>query len=83
MSNHFSADNLKFPGDDRRLDLTDLFVFQAPGGEHHHGLHRHQPGKTVLIIDSNPTSAPPPIPAPTTGPEFHPDARHLSRGAPR
>ena len=30
MSNHFSADNLKFPGDDRRLDLTDLFVFQAP-----------------------------------------------------
>ena len=30
--------------------------------------------KTVLIIDSNPTSAPPPIPAPTTGPEFHPDA---------
>ena len=29
MSNHFSADNLKFPGDDRRLDLTDLFVFRA------------------------------------------------------
>jgi hypothetical protein len=28
----------------------------------------------VLIIDSNPTSAPPPIPVPTTGPEFHPDA---------
>ena len=27
MSNHFSADNLKFPGDDSRLDLTDLFVF--------------------------------------------------------
>jgi len=75
MSNHFSADNLKFPGDDRRLDLTDLFVFRAPGGENQHGLlHRHQPGKTVLIMDSNPTSAPPPIPAPTTGPEFHPDA---------
>ncbi len=30
MSNHFSADKLKFPGDDRRLDLTDVFVFQAP-----------------------------------------------------
>ena len=30
MSNHFSADKLKFPGDDRRLDLTDLFMFQAP-----------------------------------------------------
>ena len=64
MSNHFSADNLKFPGDDRRLDLTDLFVFRSAD----------DPGKTVLIIDSNPTSAPPPIPAPVTGPEFHPDA---------
>ena len=76
MSNHFSADNLKFPGDDRRLDLTDVFVFKASDNpEHHHALfHRHQPAMTVLIIDSNPTSAPPPIPAPTTGPEFHPDA---------
>jgi len=64
MSNHFSADNLKFPGDDRRLDLTDVFVFKSSDN----------PDKTVLIIDSNPTSAPPPIPAPTTGPEFHPDA---------
>jgi hypothetical protein len=64
MSNHFSADNLKFPGDDRRLDLTDLFVFASPG----------DPDKTVLIIDSNPTSAPPPIPAPVTGPEFYPGA---------
>ena len=76
MSNHFSADNLKFPGDDRRLDLTDLFVFQAPANpEHHHTLlHRHHPGTTVLIMDSNPTSAPPPIPAPVTGPEFYPGA---------
>jgi len=64
MSNHFSADNLKFPGDDRRLDLTDVFAFTAP----------HDPDTTVLIIDSNPTSAPPPIPAPTTGPEFYPGA---------
>jgi hypothetical protein len=30
MSNHFSAANLKSPGDDARLDLTDLFVFAAP-----------------------------------------------------
>ena len=30
MSNHFSAANLKFPGDDARLDLTDLYVFRAP-----------------------------------------------------
>jgi Domain of unknown function (DUF4331) len=72
MSNHFSADKLKFPGDDRRLDLTDLFVFQAP--EHHHGLRRGHEGTTVLIMDSNPTSAPPPIPAPVTGPEFYPGA---------
>jgi hypothetical protein len=75
VSNHFSADNLKFPGDDRRLDMTDLFVFAAPADGHHHGLlHRHQPGMTVLIMDSNPTSAPPPIPSPVTGPEFHPGA---------
>src|SRR5258708_672477 len=68
MSNHFSADNIKFPGDDRRLDLTDLFVFTSP----------EDPAKTVLIIDSNPTSAPPPIPAPTTGPEFYPGAVYRS-----
>jgi Domain of unknown function (DUF4331) len=65
MSNHFSADNLKFPGDDRRLDLTDLFVFTAPASH---------PATTVLILDCNPTSAPPPIPAPVTGPEFRPGA---------
>jgi hypothetical protein len=64
MSNHFSADNLKFPGDDRRLDLTDVFMFTSA----------EDPGKTVLIIDSNPTSAPPPIPVPVTGPEFYPGA---------
>ena len=64
MSNHFSADNLEFPGDDRRLDLTDVFVFTSAD----------DPDKTVLIMDSNPTSAPPPIPAPTTGPEFYPGA---------
>jgi Domain of unknown function (DUF4331) len=44
MSNHFSAEMLKFPGDDARLDLTDLFVFASP----------QSPGKTVLIIDVNP-----------------------------
>jgi len=44
MSNHFSAANLKFPGDDARLDLTDLFVFQSPT----------DPARTVLIIDANP-----------------------------
>lgn len=66
MSNHFSADNLGFPGDDRRLELTDLFVFTSP----------EDPGRTVLIMDSNPTVAPPPIPPSTTGPEFCPEAVH-------
>jgi Domain of unknown function (DUF4331) len=62
MSNHFSADNLKFPGDDRRLDFTDLFVFKSA----------EDPDHTVLIIDSNPTSAPPPIAAQDKGPGFYP-----------
>jgi Domain of unknown function (DUF4331) len=44
MSNHFSAAMLKFPGDDARLDLTDLFVFASPQSR----------GKTVLIFDVNP-----------------------------
>ncbi len=44
MSNHFSAANLKHPGDDARLDLTDLFVFAASDN----------PDRTVLIMDSNP-----------------------------
>jgi hypothetical protein len=44
MSNHFSAAYLKFPCDDARLDLTDLFVFAAP----------NNPDRTVLIIDANP-----------------------------
>src|SRR5580704_8241199 len=64
MSNHFSADNLKFPGDDRRLDLTDVFMFTSPD----------DPDKTVLIMDSNPTSAPPPIEAQAKGPAFYPGA---------
>jgi hypothetical protein len=44
MSNHFSAANLKSPDDDPRLDLTDLYVFEAP----------ESPGNTVLIMDVNP-----------------------------
>ena len=44
MSNHFSAAMLKFPGDDARLDLTDLFLFASP----------QSPDKTVLIFDVNP-----------------------------
>ena len=44
MSNHFSAAMLKFPGDDPRLDLTDVFLFASP----------ERTGKTVLIFDVNP-----------------------------
>jgi hypothetical protein len=44
MSNHFSAANLKSPGGDARLDLTELFVFAAPD----------DPDRTVLIMNANP-----------------------------
>src|SRR5215469_14328303 len=64
MSNHFSAADLRFPGDDARLDLTDLYVFQSPT----------DPGKTILIMDVNPftagISAMPPF---LMKSEFHPD----------
>jgi hypothetical protein len=43
MSNHYSAANLKFPGDDARLDVTDLWVFPAVDA-----------GKTVIVMDVNP-----------------------------
>jgi len=66
MSNHFSAANLRFPGDDTRLDLTDVFAFRSTEDQ----------GKTVLIIDSNPTVRPPIELAPTviTSRDFHPGA---------
>jgi hypothetical protein len=63
MSNHYSAADLKFPGDDARLDLTDLYAFEAA-----------DPGKTILIMDANPyttgMSAMPPF---LMKSEFHPD----------
>jgi hypothetical protein len=64
MSNHYSAANLRFPGDDARLDFTDLYAFTSPD----------DPGRTVLIIDVNPfttgMSAMPPF---LMKSEFHPD----------
>jgi Domain of unknown function (DUF4331) len=64
MSNHYSAANLRFPGDDARLDFTDLYVFQEPGDA----------GKTILIMNANPyttgISAMPPF---LMKSEFHPD----------
>ena len=44
MSNHYSGAYLKFPGDDARLDLTDLYVFPTPGAS----------GRTSLLLDANP-----------------------------
>src|SRR5262249_55059383 len=44
MSNHFTGLRFGPPGDDPRLDLTDLFAFPAPG----------DPTRTGLILDSNP-----------------------------
>ncbi|MDR2987286.1 MAG: DUF4331 domain-containing protein [Nocardiopsaceae bacterium] len=66
MSNHFSADNLKYPGDDSRLELTDVFAFRS----------EEDPGKTILIIDSNPTIRPPGDlpPGVITSREFNPGA---------
>ena len=63
MSNHFSADHLKSPGDDRRLDLTDVFMFKS----------YKDPSKLVLIMDSNPTDQVP-APNPARGPGFYPGA---------
>jgi hypothetical protein len=64
MSNHYSAANLKFPGDDARLDFTDLWVFPAAS----------DPGKTALVMDVNPfttgMSAMPPF---LMRSDFHPD----------
>jgi len=64
MSNHYSAANLKFPGDDARLDFTDLFAFEATG----------DPGKTILIMDVNPyTSGMGAMPPFLMKSEYHPD----------
>jgi uncharacterized membrane protein len=64
MSNHYSAANLRFPGDDARLDFTDLYVFPVPGDS----------GRTTLIMNANPyttgISAMPPF---LMKQEFHPD----------
>ncbi|MGC8602524.1 MAG: DUF4331 family protein [Desulfomonilaceae bacterium] len=43
MSNHFTGLNLGPPEGDTRLDLTDLYTFQAPT----------DPSRTVLILNSN------------------------------
>src|SRR5260370_28777323 len=61
MPNHFSADNVKFPGDDRRLHLTAVFMLTSAD----------DPDNNLLFMDSNPTTAPAPIPPPTSGPDVY------------
>jgi Domain of unknown function (DUF4331) len=63
MSNHLSADYLKSPGDDRRLDITDVYLFRSS----------KDPDNIVLIACSNP-AAPAPAPIQARGPEFYPGA---------
>jgi len=64
MSNHYSAADLRFPGDDARLDFTDLFVF---GGA--------DPGQTTLIMDVNPyTSGMNAMPPFLMRSDLHPEA---------
>jgi hypothetical protein len=46
MSNHFTGLNLGPPLGDQRLDLCDLYAFQAPV----------DPARTVLILNANPTA---------------------------
>lgn len=59
MSHHLSGPNLRPPLDDPRLDLTDVFVFQAPA----------DPTRTVLIMDVNSFAF-----VPGATPRLHPDA---------
>ncbi len=49
MSNHFTGLNLGPPLGDQRLDLCDLYAFQAPAA----------PERTVLILNANPFAAAP------------------------
>jgi hypothetical protein len=46
MSNHFTGLSLGPPLGDQRLDLCDLYAFQAPA----------DPSRTVLILNANPTA---------------------------
>jgi hypothetical protein len=46
MSNHFTGLSLGPPLGDQRLDLCDLYVFQAPA----------DPARTVLILNANPSA---------------------------
>jgi len=46
MSNHFTGLSLGPPLGDQRLDLCDLYAFQAPNA----------PSRTVIILNANPNA---------------------------
>lgn len=54
MSNHYSAANLRFPGDDARLDFTDIYAWLTNGKISSDGLMPHDD-----LLDQFPTSARP------------------------
>jgi hypothetical protein len=63
MSHHYSGPDNRFPNDDARLDICDLFAFQSP----------HNPGKSVLIMNVHPSFGVNPF-APTGGDLFAAEA---------
>ena len=44
MADHLDAPGLKSPGNDARLDITDIYAFQKPDGA----------SKSILILNVNP-----------------------------
>ena len=68
MSHHFSGLNLTFPGDDARLDLTDLYAFPKPGDS----------GKSIIVFNVHPSIGVNP-PGATTAEPFAPEALYEIR----
>src|SRR3954464_4050116 len=58
MSHHYSGPDYGFPHGDARLDLTDVYVFPAPGNS----------GKSVLIMNVHPSAGVNPAGATTAEP---------------
>jgi hypothetical protein len=68
MSHHYSGPDFSFPRGDARLDLTDLYVFPAPGNV----------GKSILIMNVHSSVGLSP-PGPTTAEPFAPDGAYEIR----
>src|SRR3954466_1705328 len=58
MSHHYSGPDYGFPHGDARLDLTDVYVFPAPGNS----------GRSVLIMNVHPSTGVNPAGATTAEP---------------